>query len=174
MSIEQIALWQAAAGYDISNTPHTKAIPVHHPPSNFNDLNLRIVISLVFFVSLAFSARKRWLTMRELIVGGAVLVLASGVSLFDISIRTAVAEFGHTNKAYGIAFISIAPFLAALSVAIYLIAKRMKSQPPGPPEPMYLKRTRSIGKPKPSKSDAAAIDSPKPKPVRARGSKRRF
>ncbi|HEY3328395.1 MAG TPA: hypothetical protein VGK19_00095 [Capsulimonadaceae bacterium] len=147
-----------------------------HQTTPSAELNFRLIIVMVFFVALAFSARRHWLNVKELIAGGVVLVVSAGVMLFDITIRVAQAEYGQNGKALGMALVAILPFLLALCLAIYFLAKRLKSEP----APVQkVKPTKASRKARPAaavaKTSSSTSDTQlKPKPARTQGRKRRF
>lgn len=147
-----------------------------HASSVTNDIYFRIILVMVFFIALAYSARKQWVTFREFVASGVVLVIFAAILVFEITIPIAVAQFGHNTTALLWGVFGALPYPVSVAVGVFLIARRLKAMPPiptkraGPKSGRKARRGQGAG----STSVANAPDAAKPKPVRSKGARRRF
>ncbi len=142
------------------------------------DLNIRLIIVMVFFVALAFGSKRGWISVRELVISGTALVIAAAGLLYDVTLKAAIEQYGHNTKAFQMAGVTILPFLLALGFAIWFMVRKMKSDPPVVNRPKLKSgakpRGKTLAKPAKAANASAATEGPKPKPQRTRGGKRRF
>jgi hypothetical protein len=132
-------------------------------------LNLRLITIMVFFLALAYGAKKRLINARELIWVGAVLVIAAAMMTYPLCVKTMIETIGYSRKAFLWAAAPVLTLVVALVFALRVMVQRMEDSPEQPPKKHLMKAARVKTNAKPSSPTL-----PQPKPQRARGGKRRF
>ena len=126
---------------------------------------------MVFFLVLAFGAKRRLFNVRELIAVGAVLVISAAVMIYPICVKIMIETIGYSPKAYMWAAAPVLTFVVALVWALRIMVQRMDGEPSQavPQKKRVSSATRGKNEPKP-----AVSAEPHPKPQRGFKGKRRY
>lgn len=124
---------------------------------------------MVFFLALALGARKKWITVKELVATGAVLTVSSAFIIYPYCARSMVQIYGYSQKALIWAAVPTLIFTIALGAAIAIMVRRLRDAP----ENANPSHKKARGKPA-AKAAPTEPAGPPPKPLRKRGGKRRF